>query len=73
VARALVAVSFLIAAGFAVAALTVMLAERFGHIVAYCLVAGGLAIFGIIASIVVSAKEHEEEAAEHQAAKTAAK
>ena len=70
VARASVAVPFLIAAGFALAALTVMLVERFGHVMAYWLVAGGLALIGVIASVVVSVKEHEEEVAEEQAAKT---
>jgi hypothetical protein len=70
VARASVAVPFVIAGGFALAALTVMLVERFGHVMAYWLVAGGLALIGVIASIVVSVKEHEEEAAEEQAAKT---
>jgi Na+/melibiose symporter-like transporter len=52
------------------AALTVMLVERLGHVMAYWLVAGGLALIGVIASIVVSVKEHEEEVAEQQAAKT---
>ena len=47
-----------------------MLVERFGHVMAYWLVAGGLAVIGVIASIVVSVKEHEEEVAEQQAAKT---
>jgi len=70
VARASVAVPFVIAAGFAIAALTVMLIERFGHVMAYWLVAGGLALIGVIASIVVSVKEHEEEVAEQQAVKT---
>jgi hypothetical protein len=69
-ARASVAVPFVIAAGFALAAITVMLVERFGHVMAYWLVAGGLALIGVIATIVVSVKEHEEEAAEQQAAKT---
>jgi hypothetical protein len=69
-ARASVAVPFVIAAGFALAAITVMLVERFGHVMAYWLVAGGLTLIGVIASIVVSVKEHEEEVAEHQAAKS---
>ena len=38
VARASVAVPFVIAAGFALAAVTVMLVERFGHVMAYWLV-----------------------------------
>jgi mannose/fructose/N-acetylgalactosamine-specific phosphotransferase system component IIC len=59
-------VPILIIAGFALAAITEMLAERFGHVMAYWLVVGALAIFGVIASIVVSAKEHKEESAEHQ-------
>jgi hypothetical protein len=70
VARASVAVPFVISAGFAIAALTVMLVERFGHVMAYWLVAGGLALIGVIASIVVSVKEHEEEVAQQQAVKT---
>jgi hypothetical protein len=70
VARASVAVPFVIAAGFALAAVTVMLIERFGHVIAYWLVAAGLALIGVIASIVVSAKEHEEEVVEQQAVKT---
>ena len=64
VARASVAVPFVIATGFALAAITVMLVERFGHVMAYWLLAGGLAAIGVVASIVVSAKEHKEEAVE---------
>jgi len=67
VARASVAVPFVIAAGFALAAVTVMLVERFGHVMAYWLVAGGLAAIGGIAAIAVSVKEHEEEKAEERA------
>jgi hypothetical protein len=70
VARVSVAVPFVIAAGFALAAITVMLVERFGHAMAYWLVAGGLALIGIMASILVSVREHEEEVAEQQAEKT---
>jgi hypothetical protein len=40
VARASVAVPFVIALGFALAAITVMLVERFGHVTGYWLVAG---------------------------------
>jgi hypothetical protein len=67
VARASVAVPFVIAVGFALAAMTVMLIERFGHVTAYWLVAGGMAGIGAIAAAVVSKKEHEEEVAEKQA------
>jgi hypothetical protein len=69
VARATVAVPFVIGAGFALAAITVMLVERYGHVMAYWLVAGGLALIGVIASIVVTVKEHEEEVVEQQTAK----
>ena len=70
VARASVAVPFVIAAGFALAAVTVMLVERFGHVMAYWLAAGGLAAIGVIAAIAVSVKEHEEEKAEQLAEET---
>jgi hypothetical protein len=70
VARASVAVPFAIALGFALAAITVILVERFGHVMAYWLVAGGLAVIGIVAAMAVSVKAHEEEVAEQQAAKT---
>jgi hypothetical protein len=70
VARASVAIPFVIAAGFALAAITMMLVERFGHVIAYWLVAGGLAVIGLVASLVVTVKEHEEEVAEQEAAKT---
>jgi hypothetical protein len=62
VARAWVAVPFVIATGFALRAITVMLVERFGHVVAYWMLAGGLTAIGAIA-IAVSVKEHEEEKA----------
>jgi hypothetical protein len=70
VARTSVAIPFVIAVGFALAAITVMLVERFGHVVAYWSVAGGLALIGVIAAVVVSVKEHQEEVAEEQAEKT---
>jgi hypothetical protein len=70
VARASVAIPFVIAAGFALAAIAAMLVERFGHVTAYWLVGGGLGLIGVIASFVVSVKEHEEEVAEQEAAKT---
>jgi hypothetical protein len=63
-------VPFVIAAGFALAAVTVLLVDRFGHVMAYWCVAGGLALIGVIASIVVSVREHEEEVVEQQAEKT---
>jgi len=70
VARASVAVPFVIALGFALAAITVMLVNRFGQITAYWTIAGGLALVGVIAAIIVSVKEHEEEVAEQVAENT---
>jgi hypothetical protein len=67
VARASVAVPFVIALGFALAAVTVMLVERFGRVTGYWLLAGGLAVIGIIAAMAVSVKEQEEEVAEQLA------
>ena len=66
VARASVAIPFVIALGFALAALTVMLVQTFGPATAYWLMAGGLAAVGVIAAIGVSVKEHEEEVAEQK-------
>ncbi|TMJ70192.1 MAG: hypothetical protein E6G91_14985 [Alphaproteobacteria bacterium] len=67
VARASVAIPFVLALGFAVAAIAVMLVERFGHVTGYWIMAGGLAAIGIGAAIAVSVKEHEEEAADQKA------
>jgi hypothetical protein len=67
VARASVAIPFVIALGFALAAITAMLVERFGHVASYWMVAGGLALVGLVAALVVSVKEHEEEVAEQEA------
>jgi len=66
-ARASVAVPFLIAVGFAIAAITLMLVEQYGHITAYWIMAGGLALIGAVAALVVSVKEQEEDAAEQAA------
>ena len=70
VARASVAIPFLIAAGFAIAAITVMLVNSYGHVTAYWIMAGGLAAIGVVASLVVSVREHEEEVADEQAQQT---
>jgi hypothetical protein len=67
VARASVAIPFIIALGFTLAAITMMLVQRFGHVTAYWLVAGGLAAIGGFAAIAVGVKEHEEEVAEQRA------
>jgi len=65
--RASVAVPFVVALGFATAAITLMLIDRFGSIAAYWMVAGGFIVIGLAATLVVSVKEHEEEVAEKQA------
>jgi hypothetical protein len=66
-ARASVAIPFLIALGFALAAITAMLVQRYGQISAYWMVAGGLAAVGVVAAVAVTAKEHGDEAAAEQA------
>ena len=66
-ARASVAIPFLIALGFVLAAISAMLVQRFGHIAGYWIMAIGLAAIGVIAAIVVSVKEHEEDVAEKKA------
>ena len=57
VIRASVAVPFLAAGGFATAAATLMLVERFGPLAAYWAMAGVFAVVGTIATLVVSARE----------------
>jgi hypothetical protein len=66
-ARASVAIPFVIALGFALAALTVILVQAFGQVTAYWLMAGGLAAIGAVAVIGVSVKEHEDDVAEQKA------
>jgi hypothetical protein len=67
VARASVAIPFVIALGFGLAALTVWLVNQYGYVTGYLLMAGGLAAIGVIAALVVSFREHEEEVAEEAA------
>jgi hypothetical protein len=66
-ARASVAVPFFVALGFATAAITMMLVERLGAITAYWVVAGGFAAIGLVATLVVGVKKHEEQVAQKQA------
>jgi hypothetical protein len=68
--RASVAVPFLIAAGFGTAAVTLILTERFGAMTAYAMMAAGFAAIGVIASLVVTVKEQEEEVGDTQAEET---
>ena len=44
------AIPFVIALGFGIAAVSVMLVQRFGHVTAYWIMAGGLGAIGVIAS-----------------------
>jgi hypothetical protein len=64
VARASVAVPFVVAVGFAVAAIASMLVERFGAVTGSWIMAGGLAAMGTIAAIAVSVREHRKDVAE---------
>jgi hypothetical protein len=66
-ARASVAVPFLVALGFGVAAITVLLIDKFGHLSAYLMLAGGFAAIGLVATLIVSVKEQQEEIADTQA------
>jgi len=66
-ARASVAVPFVIGGGFALAGLTLMLADRFGSLIAYWVMAAVLCLVGIVAAVFVSAKEHKQKAAEVEA------
>lgn len=70
VMRASVAVPFIVAAGFAVAAITSMLITRYGTTTASWIVAGGFTVIGIVAAAVVSVKEHEEVVADQKAEET---
>jgi hypothetical protein len=69
-ARASVAIPFVIAGGFALAALTAWLTQRYGAVTAYWTMAGVLVLLGVIASLIVSAKENMEGAADLEAEKT---
>jgi len=59
--RAVVAIPFILAAGFGIAALTLMLIEHYGAQMAYWLLAGGFMLIGIVGAIIVNAKEQEAE------------
>jgi hypothetical protein len=65
-ARASVAVPFIVALGFATAAVTLMLVEQFGHF----MVAGGFTVIGLLAALIVRTKEHDEVVAQEQSTAT---
>lgn len=69
-ARASVAVPFVVAVAFATAAVTFMLADRFGGVIAAWIVAGGYTIVGLMMALIVTVKEQEEEIAQDAAETT---
>jgi hypothetical protein len=68
-ARASVAAPFVIAIGFAIAAIAHMLIERFGAVTGCWLLAAGFTLIGLLATLLVKRKEHENAAAEREAEK----
>ena len=66
-ARASVAVPFIVAFGFATAALGLELTARFGATTAFWVLAAGFCGLGILAALVVTMREREAAAAEEQA------
>ena len=68
-ARMTVAVPFLVAVGFATAAITLHLVDRFGAINAYWMVAGGFTAIGLVAAVVVGVREQEDVVADAKAEK----
>jgi hypothetical protein len=69
-ARASVAVPFVIAFGFATAATALALTARFGATSAFFMMATGFCAIGLVAAVAVTLKEHKEQetaAAEQQA------
>src|SRR5262245_44739988 len=62
--RLTVAVPFVVALGFATAAITLMLVDAYGAITAYWIVAGGFTAAGLLAVLAVVLKEQVQEAAE---------
>jgi hypothetical protein len=69
-ARASVAVPFIVALGFATAAITFTLVERFGAVMGSWIVTGGFTLIGLVATLVIAAKEQEDEIAEKKAEET---
>ena len=68
-ARASVVVPFMIALGFATAAVALTLIEWFGHRNAYLILGGGFSVIGLLTAVVVRNKEQEVVVAEEKAAK----
>ncbi len=68
--RVSVAVPFIVAIGFGIAATTVFLVDKFGSLYAYLMIAGAFTLIGLIAALAVSVKEQEEVVAETKAEAT---
>ena len=67
-ARICVVLPFVVALGFATAAITLMLVERYGAVVALWIVAGGFTVSGLVAALALTLKERGREIAERRAA-----
>src|SRR5215813_8323891 len=67
-ARASVAVPFIIAVGFAIAAITHLVVNRFGAVAGCWLLAAAFTLIGLAATLFVKHKEQEEANAEQAAA-----
>jgi hypothetical protein len=66
VARAAVAIPFVIALGFGLAAIATMLVERFGNISGYWMMSGGLVALGVVAAMTVLIRERREDVGKPQ-------
>jgi hypothetical protein len=66
-ARASVAVPFVVAVGFAIAAITHMVIARFGAVVGCWVLAAGFTLIGVVATLFIKHKEQEEKVAEQAA------
>jgi len=60
--RMSVAVPFIVAIGFGIAATTVFLVDKLGSLYAYLTIGGAFTLIGLMAALVVSVKEQEEAA-----------
>jgi len=61
VARASVAIPFVLALGFILAAIATMLVERFGTMGGYWIMSGALVALGVIAAVAVSVRARRAE------------
>ena len=66
--RALMALPFVVAAGFVTAAITMMLIDRYGAVAACWMVAGVFVVIGLVATLIVTLDERGREIAERRAA-----